>query len=87
MYFSSRSRLVICYKLFCVDSKVDSKADGGVPPKSPDHQDVNTLRILAQTHQEACSPTMSGDVWHYRLPRETSASSFAPPQRFDTGAG
>ena len=58
----------------------------GVPPKSPDHQDVNTLRILTQTHQEARSPTMSGDVWHYRHPPETSASSFAPPQRSDTGA-
>jgi DNA-binding response OmpR family regulator len=38
--------------------------DFGVPPKSPDHSDVNTARILTQTHQEARSPTMSGDVWH-----------------------
>ena len=37
-------------------------AKRGVPPKSPDHSDVNTSRISTQTHQEAHSLTMSGDV-------------------------
>ncbi len=58
----------------------------GVPPKSPDHQEVNTSRISTQTHQEARRPTMSGGVWHCRPLPERSASVLVPPQRCDTGA-
>src|SRR5438445_7625067 len=57
-----------------------------VPPKSPDHQEVNTSRISTQTHQEARRPTMSGGVWHCRPLPERSASVLVPPQRCDTGA-
>ena len=49
----------------------------GVPPKSPDHSDVNTSRISIQTHREARSLTMSEDVWHCRHPPETSAGAAA----------
>jgi hypothetical protein len=49
----------------------------GVPPKSPDHQDVNTSHISIQTHREARRLTMSGDVWHCRHPPETSAGAAA----------
>jgi len=66
------------------DSSFDSLSDG-VPPKSPDHSDVNTSHISIQTHQEAHRLTMSGDVWYYRHPPETSAGELAPPQRFDSG--
>ena len=58
----------------------------GVPPKSPDHSDVNTSRISIQTHQEAQSPTMSEDVWHCTHLPEMSAGALGLPQRFDTGA-
>jgi hypothetical protein len=68
-----------------LDSSFDSLSVG-VPPKSPDHQDVNTSSISIQTHREAHSPTMSGDFWHYRYLSETSANSLEPLQRFDIGA-
>ena len=70
---------------FLVDSSSDSLSLG-VPPKSPDHSDVNISSISTQTHQEARSPKTSGDVWHCTHPPETSAGALAPPQRFDTGA-
>ena len=43
-------------------------------------------RISIHTHQQARRLTMSADVWQDRHPRETSASSLVPPQRFETGA-
>ena len=67
------------------DSSFDSLLVG-VPPKSPDHSDVNTARIATQTHQEAHSLKASGDVWRYRRLSETSASLLVPPQRSDTDA-
>jgi len=47
------------------DSHSDSRCYG-VPPKSPDHSDVNTSRISTQTHQEAHSLKTSEDAWRYR---------------------
>ncbi len=44
----------------------------GMPPKSPDHSDMNISSISLQTHWETCSPKTSGDVWHSRHPPETS---------------
>jgi hypothetical protein len=67
-----------------VDTSVDTLSNG-VPPKSPDHSDVNASRIATQTHQEVCSPKMSEDVWHYTHPPETSAGTLVPPRRCDAG--
>lgn len=47
----------------------------GVPPNSPNHEYVHTENISNQTHREACSPTMNGDVWHYTRHPETFASA------------
>lgn len=62
------------------ESHIDSQRVG-VPPKSPDHQNVNTSRISTQTHREAHSPTMSEDVWHGRHLRGRSAGTLVTPQR------
>src|SRR5690348_16771622 len=75
------SHLVLC----SLTAKLTAK-DNGVPPKSPDHQDVNRSCILPQTHQEVGSPTMSEVVWHCRHPPENSVGELALPQRCDTGA-
>jgi len=57
------------------NSPTDSSFDSlsfGMPPKSPDHSDMNILSISIQTHRETCSPKTSVDVWHSRHPPETS---------------
>jgi hypothetical protein len=47
---------------------------------------MNTSGIATQTHREAHSLMLSGDVWHDRHPPETSAGMLEPPQSFDTGS-
>src|SRR5215469_1159658 len=68
------------------DTLSDTVISSGVPPKSPDYIDVNTVHIVTQTHLEAHSLKTSGDVWHYRHPPERPVNELAPPQRSDTGA-